>query len=477
MPARVNCIEEAEMGLARVTIQEVEKWKSKGKTKRLVEALTYPGHNTRKAAVTALESLGWEPASDEEKVLFHIGKNEFDECVRYGETAVQPLIDVSSDDKHGDEAAKALAQLGDPALEKLTEAFRNMGYQFMSSADESQYGFLLNRTLAYGFHHLQFGEKGKEKLLALLNAKRGTSDISAVHVFDDDSASPAVKITAAEILSREGDRRILPFIEKALDVKGGALYALSFISGKRAAKKTALLLSAVDALGNLGDPAYFDLAFKARSKIPANDDILVNVKKWENAIVKLITPETCEKILHGAIPSGAEVSDTFINAMITLGPSVEDRMIAALNHSAEGVRQGAAKVLGGIGSKKAVPLFAEMVNKIDPKTKKVPADVRAAGEALKKIDTPEAKKAAEEFDKKVKGKCFIATAVYGECTAPEVMVLRSFRDNRLLPTPGGRFFVSLYYAAAPRFIGLVKMISPLRRGIKKGLDQIVRKLS
>jgi hypothetical protein len=48
-----------------------------------------------------------------------------------------------------------------------------------------------------------------------------------------------------------------------------------------------------------------------------------------------------------------------------------------------------------------------LVNWIEEAAKKtallLSADVRAAGEALKKIDTPEAKQAAKEFDKKVSG--------------------------------------------------------------------------
>ena len=64
------------------------------------------------------------------------------------------------------------------------------------------------------------------------------------------------------------------------------------------------------------------------------------------------------------------------------------------------------------------------------------------------------------------GGCFIATAVYSSEFAPEVLILRSFRDKILHQSSSGRLFESCYYFLSPR---IAKMILIFR------INEFIRK--
>ena len=52
--------------------------------------------------------------------------------------------------------------------------------------------------------------------------------------------------------------------------------------------------------------------------------------------------------------------------------------------------------------------------------------------------------------------CFIATACYGNYDAPEVLILRKFRDEKLLGNFFGKLFVALYYKTGPYFAKVIE---------------------
>jgi hypothetical protein len=69
------------------------------------------------------------------------------------------------------------------------------------------------------------------------------------------------------------------------------------------------------------------------------------------------------------------------------------------------------------------------------------------------------------------GPCYIATAVYGNYNAPEVLTLRNFRDKKLMPTVIGRSFVKIYYAISPTFANKLKHWTKVNAVVKKCLDK------
>jgi hypothetical protein len=75
------------------------------------------------------------------------------------------------------------------------------------------------------------------------------------------------------------------------------------------------------------------------------------------------------------------------------------------------------------------------------------------------------------------GGCFVATACYGDYDAPEVMVLRHFRDDKLLKTFFGKVFVKLYYSVSPFFATLISKSDILKKSVRQYfLQPIINKL-
>jgi hypothetical protein len=69
--------------------------------------------------------------------------------------------------------------------------------------------------------------------------------------------------------------------------------------------------------------------------------------------------------------------------------------------------------------------------------------------------------------------CYIATMVYGSYDAPEVMVLRRFRDHTLSRSKAGRAFIRWYYSWSPGFVAKYHHLTWLHAIIKVILNRVV----
>jgi hypothetical protein len=74
-----------------------------------------------------------------------------------------------------------------------------------------------------------------------------------------------------------------------------------------------------------------------------------------------------------------------------------------------------------------------------------------------------------------KSGCFIATAVYGDYEAPEVVTLRRWRDDELLRAPMGRAAVWVYYRVSPPVAWVMKQSPWLSARTRVLLDAFIRR--
>lgn len=69
--------------------------------------------------------------------------------------------------------------------------------------------------------------------------------------------------------------------------------------------------------------------------------------------------------------------------------------------------------------------------------------------------------------------CYIVTAVYGSYDAPEVLVLRKFRDNVLKKSRGGRMFIKIYYALSPGLAEKLKDYTFINNKVRVILNRMI----
>jgi tetratricopeptide (TPR) repeat protein len=111
-------------------------------------------------------------------------------------------------------------------------------------------------------------------------------------------------------------------------------------------------------------------------------------------------------------------------------------------------------------------------------------NLNKTGEAIASINqaiklAPNNKRYRECYDSwtKIKSGCFVATACFGDYNAPEVFVLRQYRDNTLLPTYWGRFFVKFYYFVSPPIARQIEKSEKVKLFIRRHLlNPIIRRI-
>ena len=172
----------------------------------LINALKDEDSDVRMEAAEALDQMGWKPGYATEKAYYLVAKKEWDEAVKLGEPAVEPLINALKS-RWEAAAAEALVKIGEPAVEPLINALKDEDSSVRRKAAEA------------------LGEIGDERAVEpLINALK-----------DEDSF---VRWEAAEALVKIGEPAVEPLIhalkDEDSDVRAAAAMALGKIGDERA---------------------------------------------------------------------------------------------------------------------------------------------------------------------------------------------------------------------------------------------------
>lgn len=74
------------------------------------------------------------------------------------------------------------------------------------------------------------------------------------------------------------------------------------------------------------------------------------------------------------------------------------------------------------------------------------------------------------------GSCYIATMAYGDYNHPQVIILRDYRDRKLMPNFFGRLFVKFYYLISPYLVNLLKDFKSINRIIRIILNLWIKRI-
>ncbi len=256
---------------------------------------------------------------------------------RIGEPSVSKLIAALHDaDSHQRlQIADVLRQIGAPAAEALIAALREQ----VINLRLAEYSGLrvptvddLERRLARSA-----GERWlREKCINLTTALEAISELAVAPLIaalrDNETG---MRWRAAQILGRSGDARAVdPLIDSLRD------------------KDESVRGSAADALGYLGDVRA------AAALSVARMDAVPSVRSSAEKALRQLSATPVKAVIAALADSEGKAADTFIQAMLSVGPVGVEEFVAALKHARPEIRSRAGDVFRQIGGPSVETLVA-----------------------------------------------------------------------------------------------------------------------
>jgi len=360
----------------------------------LINSLKDNDSDVRESAAEALGNIEWKPPTDYQKAVYLVAMRDWQECVKIGADAVEPLIVAlkDNDDLVRSYAAEALGNIGDPrAVEPLINVLK----------DDNKWWVREKAAKALG----EIGDAAIDPLIVALkdndigvreNAAEALGEIGdaraveplMVALKDNDSR---VRFSAAKALGEIGDlRAVIQLIAALKDndhlVRSYAAVALGKTGDARAVEPLIVALKDNDDLVRSYAAVALDkLNFEPQSDYQNVVYLMAN-SKWQecvkigNAAVEPLIILLTDKdwyvrtgalvVALGEIGDARAVEPLIVvlkdndhlvrsYAAVALGKIGDARavepLINALNDKDWQVQESAAKALGEIGDARAIP--------------------------------------------------------------------------------------------------------------------------
>ena len=196
-------------------IEALGKIRDKGAVEPLVHALKDENMYGREEAAKALEKMGWMPRNDDERAYYLFAKRKWDEFVKLGKIAIEPLIPrlirvFEYDARDLDKAAKVLGKIGEPAIKFLIK----------DVLGSESYEYAVNVLV-------KIGESAVEPLIHALKSKCGNAALALGKIGDKRAVEPLIRALndekryvrecAAEALGELRDERAIKPLTRVLN--------------------------------------------------------------------------------------------------------------------------------------------------------------------------------------------------------------------------------------------------------------------
>jgi HEAT repeat protein len=326
-------------------VPNIQKIKGRKDQQALVRALKNDSVKIRREAATALDELGWAPATPEEKSLYLLAKQDWSKLAENSDAAVDLLVGQlqSQNPIHRKEASNFLGEIANPkAIQPL---FQSYFAEIMLRPDYPDKEIFIQTTLR------SLEKIGPEvvapyfdKIIESLLTSRGSSSSNQVFAFlSFSSTQDKNRHSNAQMVARMGWIAFNPLIQAVRfnpDARSGASEAIRIMKDRRVIEPLTRLLAD-------GDPYVRQTAANALGNN--------SVRQAVPTLILMLEEE------HATVRSGAADALGKIGDGLAVGP-----LIKALKDQNSQVRNSAARALGEIGNTRAIdeliPLLSDPVS-------------------------------------------------------------------------------------------------------------------